>query len=65
MFYLSVDGVFVNGMSFAHLEYDELAELEPTMKRMENHLIWKQISREKLEGSIVGKAGLYHVFRKL
>ena len=52
-------------MSFAHLEYDELAELEPTMKRMENHLIWKQISREKLEGSIVGKAGLYHVFRKL
>ena len=52
-------------MSFAHLEYDELQELEPTMKKMELHLVWKQVSREKQEGSIVGKAGLYHVFTKL
>ena len=55
----------MNGMTYTHLQFDELKELEPTMSKMEEMGIWRQISRERLDGSTIVAAGLYHVFQKL
>ena len=56
----------MNAMTYSHMGFDELSDLEPTMSKMEEEEnLWIKQERTIMDDHRKGKKGLYHVYRKL
>jgi len=56
----------VNCMTEYYLQsVEELHQLEPLMRKLEEDGLWKMLSREIERNTVSDKSGCFHIFKKL